>query len=274
MFRAALIAILLFSVLTGVFAQTEPQDYTSQLLKLATLTDSQQYREAIEGYRLLRRQPGTPGWLKAACEFETAELYAALHDTDRAVSALGGAVRLGFDDCLAPRASERLRTILQEPKATQTLAEMKIAEANFRELVWLKAEAQHARHDGRMMILENTNRLDHDATAIPQAQLPTRPTTSAAVLYWRQQLLLRQRIQREFVMRADMERIRHATRMAIITGRVSSSALLESARRARAAAESRRLEIRRRSFTLATPLPDRLRSCSEWSLGTPPAPNR
>jgi hypothetical protein len=150
---------------------------------------------------------------------------------------------------------------------------MKIAEGDFRELVWLQAEVLHAQHDGRMMIIENTNRLDHEATAVPQAQLPARPTTSAGVLYWRQQLLLRQRIQREFVVRADVERIRHATRMGAITG-VSSSAVLESARRARAAAESRRLEIRRRAFVPATPLSDLPRSCSEWSLAPPPAPNR
>ncbi len=85
-------------------------------------------------------------------------------------------------------------------------------------LVWLKAEVQHARHDGRMMIIENTNRFDHEATAIPQAQLPARPTTSVGVLYWRQQLLFRQRMQREFVMRADVARIRHVTMMGAITG--------------------------------------------------------
>jgi hypothetical protein len=273
MFRAAFIAILLFSVLAGAFAQTEQQGYTSQLLKLTTLTDNKQYREAIEGYRLLEAQPGTPGWLKAACEYEIAELHAALEEKNGAITALSGAVRLGFDDCITPRASEHLRTILPDPKATQTLAGMKIAEADFRELVWLKAEVQNARHDGRMMILENTNRLDHEATSVPQAQLPVRPTTSAGVLYWRQQLLLRQRIQREFVMRADVARIGHATRMGIIRG-VSSSAALESARRARAAAESRRLEILRRAFVPAAPLSDRPRSCSEWSLAPPPAPNR
>ncbi len=269
MSRVTFIAILLFSAVAGVFAQTEQQDYTSQLLKLTTSTDKRQYREAIEGYKLLEAQPGTPGWLKAACEFEMAELHAALQETDHAITALGGAVRLGFDDCITPRASERLQMTLQDPKAAQLLAAMKIAEADFRELVWLKAEVQHARHDGRMMIIENTNRLDHEATAVPQAQLPTRPTNSAGVLYWRQQLVLCQRIQREFVMRADVQRIRHATRMAMITG-VSSSAMFESARRARVAAESRRLEIRRRAFVPVTPLSDQPRSCSEWNISPPP----
>lgn len=269
MFRAAFIATLLVgSVLADESGQTEPQDYTGQLLKLTLLTDNKQYREAIDGYRLLEGQPGTPGWLKAASEYEIAESYGALQETDNAIAALSAAVRLGFDDCITPRASERLRTILQDPKATQVLAGMKIAEADFRELVWLQAEMLHARHDARMMIIENTNRLDHHATAIPQAQLPTRPTTSAGVLYCRQQLLIRQRVQREFVMRADIERIGHAARMAAIT-RVSSSAVFLSASRAAAAAESRREEIRRRAFVPIPPLSDRPRSCSEWTVAPP-----
>jgi hypothetical protein len=61
------------------------------------------------------------------------------------------------------------------------------------------------------------------------AQVPMRPTTSAGVLYWRQQLLFRQRMQREFVMKADLLRIRHATTMGAITG-VSSSVVFDSAR--------------------------------------------
>ncbi len=270
MFRVGFIATLLFSVLAGVFAQAD-QDYTSQLLKLTTLTENKQYREAINGYRLLGAQPGTPAWLKAACEYEIAELHAALQEKDGAITALNGAVRLGFDDCITPRASEHLGTILQDPKAMQTLAEMKIAEADFRELVWLQVEVQHARHDSRMMILENTNRVDHGATEIPQAQLPTRPTTSPAVLYWRQLLLLVQKMQREFVMKADVQRMRHAATMAAITG-VSSSAVLESARKASAAAASRKLEIRRRAFVPAASLSDRPKSCSEWSATPPPSP--
>jgi hypothetical protein len=104
MFRAALIVMLLFSVLVGVFAQADQQDHTNQLLKLTTLTDNKQYREAIDGYRTLEAEPGTPAWLKAACEYEIAELHAALQETNRAITALSGAVRLGFDDnCLQRR---------------------------------------------------------------------------------------------------------------------------------------------------------------------------
>jgi hypothetical protein len=193
-----------------------------------------------------------------------AELYGALNETDNAIAALGRAVQLGFDDCIAPRASERLTTILKSPKATHALAGMKIAEADFRELVWLKSEVGHAEHDARMMITANINRVDQQPTEIPQAQLPTRPTTSAGVLYWRQQLLLMQRAQREFVKKSDEERMTHAATMGVIAGGASGSAPLESALQARTAAESRRAEIRKRGFVPVTTSSDRPKPCSEW----------
>ena len=265
MFRTALISIFLFSFLAGAFAQTERQDYTDQLIKLIELTDNKQYSEAINGYKGLQAQPGTPGWLKAASEYEIAELYGALGETDNAIAALSRAVQLGFDDCLTPRTSERLATILKNPQARQTLAAMKITEADFRELVWLKLEVEHAEHDARMMITANINRADQHATEIPQAQLPTRPTTSVGVLYWRQQLLLIQKVQREFVKKSDEERMKHAATMGVIGGGASQSAVLESARQARAAAESRKAEIRQRAFVPVTTASDRSKPCSEWN---------
>lgn len=265
MFRTAWISFLLVAFLTGAAAQTERQDYTGQLIKLIELSDNKQYREAINGYMSLEAKPDTPRWLKAACEYEIAELYGALNETDEAIAALGRAVQLGFDDCITPRASERLATILRNPKAAQALAAMKITEADFRELVWLKSEVEHAEHDARMMITENINRVDQQATEIPQAQLPTRQTTSAGVLYWRQQLLLIQRAQREYVMKSDVERMKHATTMGIIAGGASQSAVLESARRARVAAESRKAEIRKRAFVPAPISLDQPKPCSAWS---------
>ena len=144
---------------------------------------------------------------------------------------------------------------------------MKITESDFRELVWLKSEVGHAEHDARMMITDNINRVDQQATEIPQAQLPTRPTASAGVLYWRQQLLLIQRAQREFVKKSDEERMVHAATMGVIAGGASQSSVLESARNARAAAESRRVEIRNRAFVPVTTSSDRPKQCSEWAAG-------
>jgi hypothetical protein len=264
MFLTALISILLFSFPAGASAWSERQDYIDPLTKLIELTDNQQYREAINGYRRLQAQPGTPGWLKAACEYEIAELYGVLGETDNAIVALGRAAQLGYDDCLSPRTSQRLAATLRNPKAMQALAGMKITEADFRELVWLKSEVEHAEHDARMMITENINRSDQQATEIPQAQLPTRPSTSAGVLYWRQQLLLIQSAQREFVKKSDEERMEHAATMEVTSGGASPSAVLESARKARAAAESRKAEIRKRAFVPVMTSSDQPKPCSEW----------
>lgn len=264
MFRTTLISIFLFSFLAGAPARSQRQDYTDQLMRLTVLTDNRQYREAISGYKSLQANPGTPEWLKAASEYEMAELYAALNEADNAIAALNRAVQLGFDDCVTPRSSERLATVLKNPKATQVLTGMKIAEADFRELVWLKSEVQHAEHDARLMITENINRFDQQATEIPQAELPTRPTNSAGVLYWRQQLLLMQRAQREFVRKSDQERMQHAATMGVIQGGGrSQSAVLESARKAHATAESRRTEIRKRAFVPATTSSNQPKPCSE-----------
>ena len=264
MFRISLFSIFFVLLLNGALVLGAQQDYIDQLIKLSELSSNQQYREAISGYKRLEAQPGAPQWLKAGCEYEIAELYAALNETDNAIAALTRAVQLGFDDCLSVRASEHLATILRNPKATQALAEMTITEADFRELFWLKSEVQNAEHDARMMITENINRVDQQETEIPQAQLPRRPTTSAGVLYWRQQLLLIQRAQREFVRKSDEQRMVHAATMGVIAG-ASSSAALESARNARATAESRKTEIRKRAFVAMTTSSDQPKPCSDWN---------
>jgi tetratricopeptide (TPR) repeat protein len=261
MSRIAWLSIFWFSFLAGAAAQTGRQDYTDLLLKLAELTDSKQYNKAIEGYRRLQAQTGTPGWLKAASEYEVAELYGALGQTDNAIASFRRAVEVGFDDCLTPRSSPRLAAIVTNPTVTQALSRIKISEADLRELMWLKSEVEHAEHDARMMITDNINRVDQNPTEIPQAQLPTRPTASAAVLYWRQQLLLMQRAQRDFVKKSDHERMTHVPTMGVITGAPSPPAVLESTRRARAVAESRKAEIRKRAFIPVATSSDQLTSC-------------
>src|ERR1044071_2545649 len=262
MVRISVISMLLFTLFVGAGVAHAQQDYLDELIKLSELSSSKQYREAIDGYKRLESQPGAPNWLKAGSEYEIAELYGQLNDTDNAIAALNNAVQLGFDDCLAPRSSKPLATVLKDPRATQVLAGMKITEGDFRELVWLKSEVEHADHDARMMITANINRLDQQFTEIPQAQLPTRPTHSAGVLYWRQQLLMIQKVQRQFVMKSDQERIKHAATMAVLGG-TSQSAVLESARQALAAAESRKAEILKRAFVPVPTSSAAPKPCSE-----------
>ena len=147
-----------------------------------------------------------------------------------ASAALSRAVQYGYDDCLSPHASEKMTSVLKNPTAMQALASMKITE-------------------------------------IPQAQMPTRETTSAGVLSWRAQLLLIQRAQREYVKKSDEQRMVHAATMGVIGGS-SSAAAMESARRARAIAESRRAEILKRAFVRVTPSSNQPRSCAEWAAGS------
>jgi hypothetical protein len=263
MVRVSVISIFLFLLLVGVPLADAQQDYTDQLIKVGELTGNHQYREAIDGYKRLESQPAAPDWLKAGAEYEIAELYGELNETDNAIAALNNAVQLGYDDCLTPRTSKGLATVLKNPKAAQVLAGMKITEGDFRELFWLKSEVEYADHDARMMITANINRVDQQSTEIPQAQLPTRPTHSAGVLYWRQQLLMIQRVQREFVQKSDEQRMKHAATMAVIGG-TSQSAVLESARQAQAAAESRKAEIRKRAFVPAPTSSDQPKPCSAW----------
>ena len=84
------------------------------------------------------------------------------------------------------------------------------------------------------------------------------------MLYWRQQLLLIQKAQREYVKKSDEERIAHAAKMGVIQGG-SQSAMLESARQARAAAESRKAEIRKRAFVPVPASSNQSKPCSEWN---------
>src|SRR3954466_10106805 len=74
---------VMFLFLAGAAAQSGRQDYTDELMKLTTLTDNKQYREAISGYRKLQAEVGTPEWLKAASEYEIAELYGALREPSK-----------------------------------------------------------------------------------------------------------------------------------------------------------------------------------------------
>src|ERR1041384_5734481 len=135
MFRISVISIFLFLLLIDAPLVGAQEDYSDQLIKLSELSSNQQYREAINGYKRLESQPGAPDWLKAGSEYEIAELYAQLSETDNAIAALNNAVQLGFDDCLTPRTSKRLAKILRNPKTTQALAGMKITEGDFRELI-------------------------------------------------------------------------------------------------------------------------------------------
>jgi hypothetical protein len=262
MFRRARVGAFMFFMLAS--ADGAAQDYVGPLTALSQLGSNGQYREAIAGYQKLQAQPGTPAWLKASAELEIADLHAALGEHGQAAAALSRASSLGADDCLSPRASKHLATALKDPKAAQALAAMKLSEADFRELAWLQAEVEFAGHDARLMIADNISRVDQQSTTVPQAVVPTRATHSAGVLYWRQQLLLMQKAQREFVQQSDQERMVHAATLSVSSGSDSSS-VLASARQAAAAAEARKAAIRQRAFVASASAGATVRPCIEWA---------
>jgi tetratricopeptide (TPR) repeat protein len=263
MSRPARIWIVPLLLLSTTMALAAAQDYTGQLTELSQLASNKQYREAIAGYQKLQAQAATPAWLKASSEYEIAELHAAMGENEAAVAALARAVQLGDDDCLTPRRSEKMSPVLKHPKAAQALAAMKISEADLRELAWLQGEVENAEHDARLMIADNIGRVDQHATDIPQAALPTRATTSTGVLYWRQQLRLMQKAQRDFVKQSDEERMVHAATMDVVAGGGDDSAVVESARHADAAAQARRAAIRQRAFVLPAGAATAPGSCNE-----------
>ena len=60
MIRTGLISIFLFLLPAGAAVLATQQDYIDELMKLSQLTDDEQYREAINGYKRLESQPGRP----------------------------------------------------------------------------------------------------------------------------------------------------------------------------------------------------------------------
>jgi hypothetical protein len=238
------------------------QDYTAELTRLIELADKNELRQAIAGYQKLAGDSGSPQWLKAASQYEIAELYAKLGDAQPAVAALQQAIGLGFDDCQAAIKSEPLGAVIGKSAIGDAVRGLSISEADYQELVWLKAEVDNAEHDAKMMITDNINRVDQQETQIPQAVIPARPTNSAAVLYWRQQLRLMQAAQREYVRKSDEERMTHAATMAVIGGGGNNAAVLESARLANAAAAARKLDIQKRAFKTPAETGKTVKPCS------------
>ena len=106
------------------------------------------------------------------------------------------------------------------------------------------------------------NRVDQQETVVPQASIPARPTESVGVLYWRQQLRIMQAAQRTYVLASDRERMVHVAAHTEHRRRRDERRDRGSGRQARARAESRRLQIQRRAFTVLPNSTTLLRPCA------------
>jgi hypothetical protein len=257
--RVSMILVCLLSL--GVFL--ESADYSDQLFEIMQVVDEKKYAEAISGYeKFLKTAPQS---LHGAVQFEIATLRAALGQKDPALSQMEQAVQSGFDDCLAAVQYDEWKPFRADARFTDLFQKAQISEADLQELHWLKSEIEHVNHDTKMMITENTNRMDTNFTVIPQSQIPNRSTTSSGVLFNREILKMMHEVQRSFVMQSDTARIEHVTSMAIISGGTSSEQILESSRLASHAAEERKGAIQGRRFLASASAGTAPRSCSDWN---------
>ncbi len=237
-------------------------DSSPQLFTLMLLVQDKKYPEAIAGYESFLKQ--APKTLQGAVEFEIAALHAAMGNKDRALAMIEQAIQSGFDDCPALQQREELQSIRSDPRFRELHSRVRVSEADLKEIFWLKAEIESVRHDTKMMITENMNRVDSGITVVTQSAIPIRATTSPAVLYYRELLKDTLRSQRSYVFEADKLRMQHLTRMTIISGGASSAQAARSLQFAESAAAARKRAIEARKFSLPPGAATTPRPCADW----------
>ena len=258
-FRFAVLTIIFVS---ASFARGDGADLSKELFEIMKLVEEKKYAEAIRGYE--KFLGSSPAAMRGAIQFEIASLHAANGNKGVALAKMEEAIRAGFDDCLAVEKYDELKLLKADPQFKTLHAKIRISEADLKELYWLKAEIEHVNHDTKMMITENMNRADTNITAIPQSQIPVRPTSSTGVLFNRQLLRMMHHVQRYYVMESDKARMEHVGTMGVISGGTSAEKMLESSRLANHAAEERQRAIHQRKFSLPPSVGSSPRSCAEW----------
>ena len=255
--------IFITIVLITCSAVLSATNYDDELLRLADLTGKKEYDEAIQGYQALADESSTPQWLKASAYFEIASAKLQQGKKSEGLSSIDKAIELGFDDCFAVQ-QDAFETVKGSKEIESRLDRMKISEVDYHELFWLKSEMSNLEHDIKMMITENINRLDSDFTETPQSQIPSRQTSSAAVLYARENVKLMQEIQKTYVKQSDEERIQHNGTMGIISGGSDQQAILISKQQAAERAEARRKAISQRTYKQLPGNSKELKTCSSY----------
>lgn len=236
-------------------------DYSEQLFEIMKLVEEKKYVEAIRGYEDFMKT--APKAIHGPVQFEIASLHAAAGNKDRALAMMQQAIQTGFDDCLAVERYEEWQGLKTDPRFKELHARIQVTDADLKEIFWLKSEIQHVNHDTKMMITENINRADTAITAIPQSQIPIRPTTSPGVLFNREVLKMMHQVQRYYVMESDKARMKHVGTMGVISGGISTEQVLESSRLADQAAEERKRAIDARKFSLPPAMDSTPRACTE-----------
>jgi tetratricopeptide (TPR) repeat protein len=255
------IAGLFLSLFLFVAPLLKAANLTEDLFHILQLVDEKNYPDAIASYEQYMR--AAPPWFQGPIQFEIATLHAAQGQNKQALSTMEDAIQSGFDDCLAIQQYPEWNSLKDNFQFATLHSEMRISEADFKELAWLKAEIENVKHDAKMMMTEDINRVDTNFTQIPKSEIPTRQTTSPAVLFTRELLKAMHEAQRYYVNAADKERIEHVVTMGVISG-TSNDEMLNSTRLAEQAAARRRLAIEQRKFSIAPSAGTEPRSCIEF----------
>ena len=259
MFR---IAVALFSfTFLFLIPPVNAADSTAELFKILQLADQKKYQDAINAYQQYMQI--APPWFQGPIQFEIATLQAASGSNKEALETMEEAVQSGFDDCFAVKQYQEWNSLRDNFQFATLHAKMRISEADFQELAWLKAEIEHVNHDTKQMITDNINRADTNFTEIARSEIPTRQTTSPAVLFNRELLKVMHEAQKYYVNASDKERIEHVGKMAIIGGGISNDERLKSTLLVEQAAARRKLAIQQRKFSLPASADSQARACIE-----------
>jgi hypothetical protein len=237
-------------------------DSTQQLFQILQLVSNKQYPEAISGYRKYMRT--AEPWFQGPIQFEIATLQAGLGEKSKALDTMEEAIQSGFDDCFAVKQYPEWNAFRNDFRFATLHAKMQIAEADYKELAWLKSEIEYVKHDTTTMIAENINRLDTNSTEIPQSEIPTRQTSSTGVLFSRELLKVTLAAQRYYVSLSDKQRIQHVGTMQVLSGTGLNPQVLQSAHLAEQAAERRKQAIQQRKFSLPPTVGTEPRACIEF----------
>ncbi|MBI2841272.1 MAG: hypothetical protein HYX75_23380 [Acidobacteria bacterium] len=268
--RTVCISVLLSAALLAAEGGT----YRNEIVRLAQLLGDKDYNSAITGLTALIQHPATPRWLRSSSYFDLGFAHFSSNQIDLGMEAFDKAVQIGFDDFIVVHEQNVFTPHFKTARFQAIYGRMHIAAADAAELFWLKAEIKSMIQDMSMMITENIGRVDDEYTDVPQSVIPTRQTSSVAVLTQREVLAIAQTLQKTMVMQSDISRKGHLMQMGIIrnmpsgreVGSINADAaerlrrVQESIRRAHERAQQRRDAITRRAFVLpagtsTTPVP-------------------
>lgn len=231
-------------------------------LKLAPMTFKKEImRTVIQAFKLWNNQKLLPTSLQIGGYIELAQTQLQQSSPALAWKALKASIQLGYDDFLTLLTSPLWQRWHKNPTFQTLYSSIKIRQGDRHELMWLWSELHTTHHETNMMMIENMNRADSAATAVPQSKIPIRLTQSYGVRLHRNKLSQAQLDQKMKVLLSDIRRRSHNTTMMMINnmgGKAGRWALqrrqmqrLLSQKIAKQRAKARQQRVNQRKFKLA-----------------------